>query len=56
MRLAQPWPASGNKLTIVIGLCCSREDEGKAVGDLSPLQLLWAVTHSNGMSLAETPT
>lgn len=49
------WPVSENKLTIVMGLCCSRKDEGQAVGDLSPLQLLWVVTHSNGMSLEETP-
>lgn len=42
------------KLTIMMGLHCSRKEESKPVGDLSPLQLLWDVTHSNGMSLAET--
>lgn len=43
------------KLTMMMGLRCSRKEESQAVGDLSPLQLLWDVTHSNGMSLAETP-
>lgn len=49
------WACVWKKLTIMMGLRCSRKEESQAVGDLSPLQLLWDVTHSNSMSLAETP-
>lgn len=41
-------------LTIMIGLCCSRNEKSQAVGDLSCLQLLWTMTHSSGMCLAQT--
>lgn len=56
VRIAQARPMSGNQLTIMVRLCCSRKDEGKVVGDLSPHRLLRAMIHSNGMSLAETAT
>lgn len=53
MHILGACSVSENKLTIVMWLCCSRKDKGQAVGDLSPLELLWAVSHSNGMGLAE---
>lgn len=53
MHILGACSVSENKLTIVMWLCCSRKDKGQAVGDLSPLELLWAVSHSNGMGLGE---
>lgn len=47
---------SVNKLTIMTGICCSRQNECHAVGDLSPHQLLRTVTHGNGMGLEHTHT
>lgn len=47
---------SVNKLTIMTGICCSRQNECHAVGDLSPHQLLRTVTLGNGMGLEHTHT
>lgn len=37
-----------------MGIWCRRQNERHAVGDFSPHQLLWTVTHGNGMSLERT--
>ena len=54
MEMFKAKPLSVNRLTIVMRLCCSRQNKGQAVGDLGPFKPLCSVTHSNGMSLAET--
>lgn len=55
VRVSSRWEGGvWKKLTIVAGLCCRGKQKSQAVGDLSSLQLLWAVTHRSGMCLAET--